>query len=271
MKIRACAVFLLSFLAISNSSSFAQSPFTGAKPFNYPQSTLSKDTRVGTGWFGSFPLLEPAFLPPRLFAAGSPSASSIKVAATANVYADALNNGQGLGNIEWSTSGLWLGLSLPVQVNRWLWADLQGWYFFPSNSHVDVSGQASGLINGVFNSLAVSENLDINTTWFATDLEGSFRVSSDFAVLGGVRYDYLQGTIRLPDSLEALVPSTFPGLRTKLDVSLNSLFPYFGVRRSISTGQGTLTFYLKGFPWAVSVAKGRRSRGILLKCFFRTT
>ncbi len=212
--------------------------------------------------------LEPSLQSPRLFAAWSPNASSIKLAATINAYGDASNNGYGQGTVEWSTNGVWLGLSIPVQVNERLSADLQGWYFFPGNRHIEVSGVASALINGVFTSGGVSGNVDVDTTWFAIDLEGCFRASSEFAVLAGVRYDYLQGTVTLPGPLEAMVISQFPGLRPKLDVNLDSIFPYLGFRSSLSTAHRSLTLSIKGFPWALSVAKVRPQSGYFAELFF---
>ncbi|MBI4965290.1 MAG: hypothetical protein HY913_18585 [Desulfomonile tiedjei] len=264
----------IAFLALSllvaglTATSFAQAPVTGTTPFNYPPSTLARDASASVGWFGSYAQLDPALRGPRLFAAWSPNASSIKLAATANAYGDANNNAYGEGTVEWSTNGLWLGLSIPVQVNERLSVDLQGWYFVPGNKHIEVSGQASGLNNGVFQSGSVSGNLDIKTTWFAIDLEGCCRTSSGFAILGGVRYDYLQGTITAPDPLEALLVNQFPGLRAKLDVNLNSIFPYLGVRSTLSTGLGSLTFSAKGFPWAISVADVHPKSGYFAEVFF---
>jgi hypothetical protein len=161
-----------------------------------------------------------------------------------------------------------VGLSVPVQVNERLSADLQGWYFFPGNRHIEVSAQGSGLGNGRFTSQSVSGNVDVDTTWFAIDLDCSCRTSSEFAVLAGVRYDYLQGTISLPDPLEAMVLSQFPGLRAKLDVNLNSIFPYLGFRSSLSNAQRSLTLSIKGFPWALSVAKVRPQSGYFAELFF---
>ena len=255
-------------LAGFTANSLAQAPVTGTMPFNYPQSTLLADVGVGADLFGSLTRLEPALYPPRLFVAWSPNASSLKLAATANVYGDALNNGYGEGTIEWSTNGLWLGLSLPVRVNERLSADLQGWYFVPGNGHIAVSGRASGLNNGVFQSGAVSGNLDIKTTWFAIDLEGCCRASSGFAILAGVRYDYVQGSITAPAPLEALLDGHFPGLRAKLDLNLNSIFPYLGARSIFATGLGSLTFSAKGFPWAISVADVHPKSGYFAEVFF---
>jgi hypothetical protein len=155
-----------------------------------------------------------------------------------------------------------------VQFNERLAADLQGWYFFPGNKHVEVSGRASGFNDGVFQSGVVSGNLDIKTTWFAIDLEGCCRASSQFAILVGVRYDYLQGTISAPDPLDALLVGQFPGLRAKLDINLNSIFPYLGARTSLSNGLGTLTFSVKGFPWALSVADVHPKSGYFGEVFF---
>ncbi len=267
MKNAGIAFLVLSFLAICMANSFAQAPLTGVTPFNYPQSTLSGDTGVTAGWFGSYLQLEPSLHSPRLFAAWSPNASSIKIAPTANAYGNALNNGYGNGTLEWSTNGVWLGLSIPAQVNKWLSADLQGWYFLPSNRHIEVSGVASGFLNGVFTSGGVSGNVDIDTTWFATDLEGCFHASSEFAVLAGVRYDYLQGTITLPGPLEAMVLSQLPGLRPKLDFNLDSIFPYFGFKSSLSSGQHSLTLSIKGFPWAISVGDTHPKSGYFAEAF----
>jgi len=267
MKSVAIIFLALSFVTICISNSPAQDSFTGATQFNHPLSTLSADRGVSASWFGSFAQVGPTLHAPRLFAAWSPNASSIKLAATANAFADALNNGSGEGFIKWSTNGLWLGLSIPVQFNERVSADLQGWYFFPGNKHVEVSGQASGLRNGVLSSEGVSGNLDFKTTWFAIDLEGCFNTSSELALLGGVRYDYLQGTITLPDPLEAMLIGQFPGVRAKLDVNLNSIFPYLGVRSRLSSGHGSTTFSVKGFPWAISVAQVHPKSGYFAEVF----
>jgi hypothetical protein len=256
------------WVAGSPASSFAQAPLIGMIPFNYAQSTLSGDASVSSGMFGSFTRVDSALYTPRLFVAWSPNASSIKLAATAGDYLSPYDNVYGEGTVEWSTKGLWLGLSLPIQINERLSADLQGWYFFPGNKHAEVSGRSSGLRGNQPQSLDVGGNLDIKTTWFAIDLEGSCRASSQFAVLAGVRYDYLQGTIRAVGPIEALVVNQFPGLRPQLDVNLNSIFPYLGLRSSLPTSLGALTLSIKGFPWALSVGDAHPKSGYFAEAFF---
>lgn len=267
MKSWGIAFLAISFFAISVTDSSAQVSPAGITPFTYSQSTPSSDTSGSFGMFGSLLQSESSLFAPRLFGAWSPNSSSIRLSATANAYEDANNSGSGEGILEWSTNGVWLGLSLPMQINRLLSLDVQGWYFFPNNKHVEISGQATGVMNGQFGSESVSGNLDIQTTWFAIDIEGSVRVSSEFSILAGVRYDYLQGTITAPDPLEALLLSQFPGLRAKLDVNLNSIFPYLGAKYSISTGQGSITFALKGFPCAISVAEVHPTSGYFGEVF----
>ena len=257
------------FLLLCMANSYAQGPLPGIASFDYlQQPTVARDAGLSPGWFGSFAQVEPALHAPRLFVAWSPNISSIKLAATANAYGDAFNNGYGEGTIEWSTNGVWLGLSLPAQVTKRLSADLQGWYFIPGNQHVEAFGRASGLREGDTFADHISGNLDIKTTWFAIDLEGCLHVSKPYGFLAGVRYDYLQGTITLPGPLEAMVVGQFPGVRPKLDIGLNSIFPYVGVKTSLSTGLGSMTFSVKGFPWAISVADAHPKSGYFGELFF---
>jgi hypothetical protein len=262
------AFLALSFLAICMGNSFAQAPLIGVTPFNYPQSTLSTDTSVSADVIGSYFQVDPALHSPRLFAAWSPNASSIKLAATASDYLGAFDNVYGEGTLEWSTNGLWLGLSLPMQVNERLSVDLQGWYFFPGNEHIEVSGRASGLYHNNPQSIDVGGNLDIKTTWFAIDLEGCCRASAQFAVLAGVRYDYLQGTITGVGPIETLALNQLPGLRPQLDVNLNSIFPYLGFRSSLPIFLGSLTLSIKGFPRAISVGDVHPKSGYFAEAFF---
>ena len=267
MKNLGIAVMVVCFVAVCVANASAQAPLVGAGPFGVPLSTGPGDTRVVAGWFGPNAETGPTLFAPRLFAAWSPNSSSIKLAGTGSAYGDASNNAYGEGAIQWSTNGLWLGLSLPVQINSRLSTDLQAWYFFPGQKYVEVFGRGSELDGGNPSSGNISGNLNIDTTWFAVDLEGSYRTSADFAILAGVRYDYLQGTISLPESLGDIIIGAYPALRSKLDINLNSIFPYVGLRSRYSTAQGSLTFSVKGFPWAISVADVQPESGYFAELF----
>lgn len=267
MKYLTFAVMLLFSVTLCPAASFAQVPFAGTAPSGSAPWNASGSSLAGAGCFPSCSHPDPGLLAPRFFAGWSPNASSIKLGATASAYVDEINNLYGDGSIVWSTNGLWLGLSLPWQISDRFGMDLQGWYFVPGNRHVEVSASGTTLNEGDPSSGSIRGNLNVSTMWFASDLEGSYWAYAHFAVLAGVRYDYLQGTISLPQSLQDIANNDLPGFRAKLDLNLNSIFPYVGFKSLLPAGQGSLTFSVKGFPWAVSVADVHPKSGYFAEVF----
>lgn len=247
--------------------SCAQGLRSEAMPIDGPLSTESRGSAVTAGGYGCGWCEPKERFTPRIFVGWSPNASSIKLAATASAYLDPSYGLLAESTIEWSTRGVWLGLSLPLPINERLSADLQGWYFFPGNRHVEISARASLFTEEDALSAALANNPNISTRWCAADLEGSYRTSPGFSILAGVRYDYLQGTISLPQSFDQLLPVVYPGIRSKLDVNLNSLFPYVGFRTLVSVPAGSLNLSVKAFPWAVSVADVRPTSGYFAELF----
>lgn len=261
------AVMVFGCVVLVAANSCAQGPASESMPFRGMLSTDYMGSGLSAGAPACGPCEPKGRLAPRVFVGWSPNASSIKLAASASAYLDPSNNLYGEGTMQWSTNGLWLGVSLPLAINDRLSADLQGWYFVPGNRHVEVSARGS-IINGDEpESEGLSGNLNISTLWCAADLEGSYRTSPDFSILAGVRYDYLQGTISLPQSLDQIVAATYPGLRAKLDINLNSLFPYVGFRTFVAVAAGSLNLSVKAFPWAVSVADVHPTSGYFVELF----
>jgi hypothetical protein len=267
MKYLTFAVMLCCSVTLCLAVSFAQAPVAGTAAFGPAPLTGPGGPVVGAGCFPSCSHADPGLLSPRFFVGWSRNASSIKLGATASAYVDEINNMYGDGSIVWSTNGLWLGVSLPWQISDRFATDLQGWYFVPANKHVEVSASGTTLSDGDPSSGSIRGNLNVSTTWFACDLEGSYWTHAHFAVLAGVRYDYLQGTISLPQSLQDIANNDLPGFRAKLDLNLNSFFPSGGFKSLRPAGQGSLTFSVKGFPWAVSVADVHPKSGYFAEVF----
>jgi hypothetical protein len=81
-------------------------------------------------------------------------------------------------------------------------------------------------------------------------------MTSGLSFIGGLRYDYLQGTISVPGNLEQLIIQQlgFP-FRVKLDVNLNSIFPYVGLMYATGSPSNQVSVFVKGFPAALAVSE----------------
>lgn len=217
---------------------------------------------VGFASAQQFPMFDlggfqPSTGSPSFFIGWAPNASFISLAASA-FATDGVDSAQGEGKILWSTNGLWLGLGLPAPLSERFSVSAEGWVFIPGNRHVEAWGRGTSTAYGP---ASVSGNLDIDTAWFAVDLGCSYEAADSFWVLGGVRYDYLQATISAPGALETLIYQEFGPVRAKVDVGLNSIFPYVGLMHRVGTENRNVVMSLKGFPGALSVADARPKSG----------
>lgn len=193
---------------------------------------------------------------PALFVGWSPNASFISLSVTGTGY-DGVDAAWGDGKLLWSTNGLWLGIGLPASLNDRLGVLVEGWVLVPGNSNVEAS--ARGARTG--EDPAISGNLDIDTTWFAIDVGGSYRVLESTQVIAGVRYDHLDGTMKAPESLERQIFQGVGALRPELDINLNSVFPYVGLSYRIGNRFRNVSATVKGFPAAISVAETHPKQG----------
>jgi hypothetical protein len=70
-------------------------------------------------------------------------------------------------------------------------------------------------------------------------------------LLAGVRYDRLQAVIKLPPPLAAfLTPYEF-----RIDVDLNSVFPYLGMEYRLESPQSSIKTYAKVSPIALQIGR----------------
>lgn len=191
-------------------------------------------------------------LPPKAYFLWSPNSSMIKLSLVGDTT-DGMDSAWGTAELLWSTNGCWLGLSLPVSFYDRLSLTADAWYFLPGNLHIEAAGEGTNTATG---SGGIAGNLNVRTDWFAVELRAAYEMTPGLSFIGGLRYDYLQGTISVPDNLEQLIfQSVGIPFRVKLDVNLNSIFPYVGLMYATGSPSNQLTMFLKGFPAALAVSE----------------
>ncbi|GEM_PF-1775980 len=190
---------------------------------------------------------------PRLCLAVSPEFSSVKLRPKAE-SSDGGDSAYLKGGIEWATNGLWVGLALPATFTTRLSLLVEGWYFLPGASSLTMSGQSTHTADGTN---LISGDLNAKTDWFFTDLQTAYEYSEGFSILAGVRYDYLQGTMTARDDLHQWLGNAANSrLRARIDVNLNSIFPYLGLKFTMKDGRNVIGFFAKGSPMVLQIGQG---------------
>jgi hypothetical protein len=180
--------------------------------------------------------------------------------------------------LEWKTDGVWLGCSLPVSLFKKTDLNLDGMIFFPFTRVADVG--AEGYWFEVFDpskdeyriregNTELEADLD-QTTWFCVDLNVDREYLNNLSFLLGVRYDYLQSALKGPDYFRGEAWETqgdssgvystdhfsedIP-FNARIDVNLNSIFPYVGLRTSAGDASTRLDLTLKAAPLALRIGR----------------
>jgi hypothetical protein len=182
----------------------------------------------------------------------SPELSSIKLRAQAE-GSDGVDSAYLRGGLEWSTTGVWLGLALPASLTNKLSLLVEGWYFVPGSSSVNMSGQSVHTADGTN---LISGDLNAKTDWFSTDLRTAYEYRDGFSILAGLKYDYLQGTMTPRDNLLQWFTNVAPpGLSARIDVNLNSIFPYLGLMYRTRDGRNNIGVFAKGSPFVLQIGQ----------------
>lgn len=207
-----------------------------------------------------FGMFRPDFGSPSLLVGYSPNASFVSLSATANTLnrGDGDDSAWGGGKLHWSTDGLWVGGRVPISCGQRLGVKGEIWALMPFNRNV--AGRA-GLFSTVDGESALSGTIKIDTTWVVVDLEAEYEVLGSGGLLAGVRYDYFEAVLKASDSLQQVAVNDFGQPLPKVDVTLNSVFPYVGISYKIGRPSPTLIVWAKGFPTALSVADARPENG----------
>lgn len=279
IKIRLTGI-LVSLLLISNLS-YAQF----SNPFN---NSILPTTVVNILGLENF---EPQLGKPRLFAGISPRMSSIKL--DLDAYAALIYLGIPPGYIpppsdidadaqvglEWKTDGYWLGFSAPLSLSPNLGLNLEGMLFSPFSDIAELDARANVLelwrppFVGTGNKYegVTGFNVDLEeTTWFSIDLNAERSLLYNLNFLLGVQYIYLQSALWGPDTFRGYgVHKILKGnavafqqtyvadipLGARVDVDLNSIFPYVGLRSVTKGWSSELSILLKGSPIALKMGR----------------
>jgi hypothetical protein len=109
------------------------------------------------------------------------------------------------------------------------------------------------------------EDISIETEWFFIDVGGAYHCGGGFYVLGGIRYDYLEGTTaNVLDDLSPAFQQFGQGASLpnyKIDANANSIFPYLGAMLRLSSAQSDLTAIIKASPAVIYPETETRARG----------
>jgi hypothetical protein len=281
--------YLLAFVltAALVGSVFAQTtwpPFGAAGGMQIASSPALMGARTEGMWVPGIGRIAPRLDCPRFFVGISPALSSIKLDLNASAAATWLGDpstlpvgtrgdlGAGV-RLEWKTEGIWFGAAIPLYVSEKLGFVLEGWAFRPFRRTAEMGVNADGelAVPGVSGTWTGGTGLDLDfdvrrSNWYSADFRAEHECYRNLWILAGVRYDYLEGVLKGPGTLNGVAWYAEPGdpastygfgipLNTRLDVNLNSIFPYAGLKSAVGGSTNRLVFVLKGSPLALQIGR----------------
>lgn len=243
-------------------------------------------TGAGSGVM-SFPgmgRIAPRLDGPRFFVGISPGLSSVRLDLNAAAAATWLGDPSRLAvgtradvraglRLEWKTKGIWLGAAIPLHVSERLGVVLEGWAFRSSNrkATMEVNADVGVVEPGVAGTSTGDATLDLDfdvrrSNWYSLDFRAERECYRNLWILAGVRYDYLEGVLKGPGFLNGVAWVSEAGgstgtygvgipLNTRLDVNLNSIFPYAGLKSTVGGAKSGVALVLKGSPVALQLGR----------------
>lgn len=120
-------------------------------------------------------------------------------------------------NLEFNLEGLWLGASIRMPVMECLGLRVEGRALIPTAQSVSTTTQLDTGLPG-------ARAFTTSTVWRLLDGSAQFQFAPNFALVGGVRYDYFDVHMTNPGNIQAFSSNSDEG-----DFTVGSVIPYLGI------------------------------------------